>query len=151
MLPVTTALLPSTSPPPSTSSLVEADVQRIAQAVVTILKNIETPSSGPLTSGPSSSSVPAIGKSSPVFTFRYFQTLPLPLCCSAKVISLKVGVGPLMPNQPSLRCQPCTGIHAMVVYSDTTLGQSAVTLSNASYWVVCSETTTEPILSRSMQ
>ena len=47
-LPVTTAPLPSTSA--STSSLSEGDVQRIAQAVATILKKIEALSFSPLMS-----------------------------------------------------------------------------------------------------
>ena len=63
---VPTASPPATAPLESTSSttnLPEADVQRIAQAVATILKEIGAPSTSPLTSGPSSSSVPPPGKS----------------------------------------------------------------------------------------
>ena len=58
--PPVTAPLESTS---STTNLPEADVQRIARAVATILKETGAPSSSPLTSGPSSSSAPPPGKS----------------------------------------------------------------------------------------
>ena len=60
--PPTASLLPGPSSAPSISGLPEADVQRIAQAVATILKKPEASLPSPLTSGPSSSSAPPIGK-----------------------------------------------------------------------------------------
>ena len=64
--PPATAPLDSTS---STTNLPEADVQRIAQAVATILKETGAPSSSPLSSGPSSSSAPPPGKSFGIYWY----------------------------------------------------------------------------------
>ena len=61
--PLPTASLPGPSSSPTILGLPEADIQRIAQAVATILKKPEAPSSSPLVSGPSSTVAPPIGKS----------------------------------------------------------------------------------------
>ena len=70
-------VVPATPPPviaplestSSTTNLPETDVQRIAQAVATILKETGAPSSSPLTSGPLSSMAPPPGKS---FSFSWY-------------------------------------------------------------------------------
>ena len=72
--PPPTASLPGPSSSPTILGLPEADIQRIAQAVATILKKPEAPSSSPLVLGPSSAVAPPTGKS--LSSIVYFPLQP---------------------------------------------------------------------------